>query len=163
MQARTPTEQTTANTATLADAQHAGRNVPRCVRGLLGVDSPIGQPIEGHRRAAGRDHAQHDAQQLCQRQATGGARADSPLHAITAANSANGSANSVWLKRIISRMADATEHGLSDSEAVESCIDSSCAADAVRAVADVSESASVHRRTHALLPQRRISDWSTPN
>ena len=37
-----------------------------------------------------------------QRNATGGVLRAFAAHAITAANSANGNANSVWLKRIIS-------------------------------------------------------------
>ncbi len=51
------------------------------------------------------DHAQQDADQLVSSATrTGGVLRAPALHAITAANSANGSANSVWLKRIISRI-----------------------------------------------------------
>ena len=93
---------------------------------IVGVEPPIGQPIERHREAAGGDHAEQDADDSCQRKydCRRNAIADSASdqaaidridvdgkvrcdrfnrHAITAASSANGSANSVWLKRISSR------------------------------------------------------------
>ena len=67
---------------------------------IVGVELPIGQPVERHRDAAGGDHAQQDADELLPTTATNRRRS---RHAITAANSANGSANSVWLKRMSSR------------------------------------------------------------
>ncbi len=38
--------------------------------GILGIDPVIGQPIEGHRRAAGSHHANHNAQMSRKRKTT---------------------------------------------------------------------------------------------
>ena len=47
-----------------AGAQQAGRQVPRAGARIQGVEPSVGQPVEGHRRAAGRGHAHQDAQQI---------------------------------------------------------------------------------------------------
>ena len=60
------------------------------------VDVAIGETVERHRGAAGEDHAQQDAERG---PATGNG---SSAHASAAARSANGSAKSVWLKRMSS-------------------------------------------------------------
>ena len=50
--------------ATLAELSTAGRQVPHPRPRVQRVQPPVGQAVEGHRRAAGGDHADQDAQQV---------------------------------------------------------------------------------------------------
>src|SRR6266480_4156293 len=45
-------------------AQLAGRQMPLSGSWICSIDSAVGEPVEGHGRAAGKNHASHDSAQL---------------------------------------------------------------------------------------------------
>ena len=99
MLATKATAQPIANSATLFHAQQPGRNMPHPCAWVLCIQIAIYEPVEGHRDTPREDHAQQHAQQIAPMPLR--SRFDPPGH--QGRQQGNGSANSVWLNRIISR------------------------------------------------------------
>ena len=92
-----PAAEMAAKAATVLTLRMPRRQMTAGGARVVGIQLAIGEAIPGHRKAAGRDHAEEDADQIER------ATKLPSRQAITAESNANGSANSVWLKRMSSR------------------------------------------------------------